>query len=107
MPYFTYSIRTYFTLFLSKLFQVDLSNVEQCSIVHFNEVKLLITMFSSKLKNGMNQSEYGNQLSMHWNNIRNPIYIFFCLELPNHWQNRTDNNPFGHEKVLSERNEAT
>ena len=43
---------------------------------------------------------------MHWNNIRNPIYIFFRLELPNHWQIRTDNNPFGHEKVLSERNEA-
>ena len=48
------------------------------------------------------QSAFNALLSM-----RNPIYIFFRLELPNHWQIRTDNNPFGHEKVLSERNEAT
>ena len=44
---------------------------------------------------------------MNCNNIRKPIYIFFRLELANHWQIRTDNNPLEHEKVLSERNEAT
>ena len=73
-----------------------------CSILYYID----ITMFSSKLKNGMNQrirqSAFNALLSM-----RNPIYIFFRLELANHWQIRTDNNPFEHEKVLSERNEAT